>query len=205
MDQSRDPVALGLVASLNRPGGNVTGAVTLNVELGPKRLELLRQLIPTDSLIVVLANPTNPNFEGQWRDLQAAARTFGQPMLVEIVGTEGDVDAAFARLEQQRAGAILVNTDAFLFSHRDQLIALAKRYPVPAIFDRRDFAAAGGLMSYGGSVTDVCHMAGVYTGRILNGEKPADLPVQQSTKIELVIIKRSASPFLLRCSAAPTR
>ena len=189
---SSDPVGLGLVASLNRPGGNVTGAVTLNVELGSKRLELLREVIPADSLIVVLANPTNPNFEPQLRDLQAASRTMGQSILVVTAGSEGDLDAAFARLVQQRAAAILVNTDAFFFSRRDQLIALAKRYAVPAIFDRREFAAAGGLMSYGGSVTDVYHLAGVYSGRILKGEKPADLPVQQSTKIELTINMRTA-------------
>jgi putative tryptophan/tyrosine transport system substrate-binding protein len=144
------------------------------------------------TIIVVLANPTNPNFEAQLRDLQAAARTIGQPILVVTVETEGDIDAAFARLVQQRAGAILVNTDAFLFSRRDQLIALAKRYTVPAIFDRREFAAAGGLMSYGGSVTDAYRLAGVYTGRILNGEKPANLPVQQATKVELIINLKTA-------------
>ena len=126
------------------------------------------------------------------RPLQAAARTIGQPILVVTVETEGDIDAAFARLVQQRAGAILVNTDAFLFSRRDQLIALAKRYTVPAIFDRREFAAAGGLMSYGGSVTDAYRLADVYTGRILNGEKPANLPVQQATKVELIINLKTA-------------
>ena len=190
---SSDPVELGLVASLSRPGGNVTGVVMLNVELGTKRLELLREVIPRDTIIVVLTNPTNPNFEAQLRDLQAAARTVGQPILVVTAGTEGDIDAAFARLVQQRAGAILVNTDAFLFSRRDQLVALAKRYTVPAIFDRREFTAAGGLMSYGGSVTDVYHLAGVYTGRILKGEKPADLPVQQATKVELALNLKTAN------------
>ena len=151
---SSDPVELGLVASLSHPGGNVTGVVTLNVELGTKRLELLREVIPRDTIIVVLANPTNPNFEAQLGDLHEAARTLGQPIRVVTGGTEGEIDAAFERLVQQRAGAVLVNTDAFLFSRRDQLIDLAKRYTVPAIFDRRDFVAAGGLMSYGGSVTD---------------------------------------------------
>ena len=124
------------------------------------------------------------------RPLQAAARTIGQPILVVTVETEGDIDAAFARLVQQRAGAILVNTDAFLFSRRDQLIALAKRYTVPAIFDRREFAAAGGLMSYGGSVTDAYRLADVYTGRIL--KKPANLPVHQATKVELIINLKTA-------------
>ncbi len=189
---SSDPVALGLVASLSRPGGNVTGVVTLNVELGSKRLEVLREVFPADTIVVVLANPTNPNFEAQLLDLQAAARTIGQSILVETVGTEADIDAAFARLAQQRAGAILVNTDAFLFSRRDQLVALAKRHAVPAIFDRREFAAAGGLMSYGGSVTDAYHLAGVYTGRVLKGEKPADLPVQQATKVELALNLKTA-------------
>jgi putative tryptophan/tyrosine transport system substrate-binding protein len=189
---SSDPVALGLVDSLSRPGGNVTGATTLNVEVGSKRLELLREVVPPDTIIVVLANPTNPNFEGQLRDLQAAARTIGQQILVATVETEDEIDAAFARLVQQRAGAILVNTDAFLFSRRNQLVALAKRYAVPAIFDRREYAAAGGLMSYGGSVTDVYRLAGDYTGRVLKGERPADLPVQQSTKVELVINLKTA-------------
>ena len=189
---SSNPVELGLVASLSRPGGNVTGVATLNVELGPKRLELLHELVPTATTIVALVNPTNPNVETLSRDLQAAARTIGQEILVVNARTEGDIDAVFARLVQQRAGALLVDTDAFFFSRRDQLIALAKRYAVPAIFDRREFAAAGGLMSYGGSVTDAYRLAGIYTGRILKGEKPADLPVQQSTKVELIINLKTA-------------
>jgi putative tryptophan/tyrosine transport system substrate-binding protein len=190
---SSDPVALGLVNSLSRPDGNVTGAVTLNVEVGSKRLELLREVVPTDTIIVVLANPTNPNFEGQLRDVQAAAHSIGHQILVTTAKTEDEIDAAFARLVQQREGAILVNTDAFLFSRRNQLVALAKRYAVPAIFDRREYAAAGGLMSYGGSVTDVYRLAGDYTGRVLKGERPADLPVQQSTKVELVINLKTAN------------
>ena len=189
---SSDPVELGLVASLSHPGGNVTGAVTMNVELGTKRLELLREVIPRDSIILVLANPTNPNFEAQLGDLHEAARTLGQPIRVVTVGSETEIGAAFERVGQQRAGAIIVNTDAFLFSRRDQLIDLARRYGVPAIFDRREFTAAGGLMSYGGSVTDVYRLAGVYTGRILKGEKPAELPVQQATKVELVINLKTA-------------
>jgi putative ABC transport system substrate-binding protein len=184
---SSDPVELGLVASLNRPGGNVTGAVTLNVEVVSKRLELLHAMVPTASMIVVLANPTNPNAETQSRTLQAAARTIGQQIMIVNAATESDIDAVFARLGEQRADALLVDTDAFLFSRRDQLIGLAKCYKIPAIFDRRKFAEAGGLMSYGGSVTDVYRLAGIYVGRILKGEKPANLPVQQSTKVELVI------------------
>jgi putative ABC transport system substrate-binding protein len=182
---SSDPVELGLVASLSHPGGNVTGAVTMNVELGTKRLELLREVIPKDSTILVLANPANPNFEAQLGDLNEAARTLGQPIRVVTAGSETEIDAAFE-------GAIIVNTDALLFSRRNQLIDLTKRYAVPAIFDRRDFTAAGGLMSYGGSVTDIYRLAGVYTGRILKGEKPADLPVQQATKVELVINLKTA-------------
>jgi putative ABC transport system substrate-binding protein len=184
---SSDPVELGLVASLNRPGGNVTGAVTLNVEVVSKRLEMLHAMVPTASMIVVLANPTNPNAETQSRTLQATARTIGQQIMIVNAATESDIDAVFARLGEQRAGALLVDTDAFLFSRRDQLVGLAKRYKIPAIFDRRKFAEAGGLMSYGGSVTDVYRLAGIYVGRILKGEKPANLPVQQSTKVELVI------------------
>jgi putative ABC transport system substrate-binding protein len=189
---SSDPVELGLVASLNRPGGNVTGVATLNVALGSKRLELLHELVPTATIIAALVNPTNPNVETLTRDLQTAARALGQETVVVNARTAGDIDALFARLVQQRVGALLVDTDAFFFSRRNQLIALAKQYAVPAIFDRREFAVAGGLMSYGGSVTDVYRLAGIYTGRILKGEKPADLSVQQSTKIELVINLKTA-------------
>jgi putative ABC transport system substrate-binding protein len=190
---SSDPVELGLVASLSRPGGNVTGATGMNVEVISKRLELLHEIVPPDTIIVQLINPNNPNVERQSRDLLAAARTVGRQILAVSATTKSDIEAAFAHLlEQRRLGALLVNTDAFFFSQRDQLIAVAKRYAIPAIFDRREFAEAGGLMSYGGSVTDVYRLAGIYTGRILNGEKPADLPVHQSTKVELVINLQTA-------------
>jgi putative ABC transport system substrate-binding protein len=149
-------------------------------------------LVPTATIIAALVNPTNPNVETLTRDLQTAARALGQETVVVNARTAGDIDALFARLVQQRVGALLVDTDAFFFSRRNQLIALAKQYAVPAIFDRREFAVAGGLMSYGGSVTDVYRLAGIYTGRILKGEKPADLSVQQSTKIELVINLKTA-------------
>jgi putative ABC transport system substrate-binding protein len=194
---SSDPVELGLVESLGRPGGNVTGVATLNVALGSKRLELLHELVPTASTIGALVNPTNPNVETLTRDLQTAARAIGQETVVVKAKTEGDIDAIFARFAQQRVGAILVDTDAFLFSRRNQIIALAKQYTVPAIFDRREFAAVGGLISYGGSVTDVYRLAGNYTGRILKGEKPADLPVQQSTKVELIINLKTATALSL--------
>jgi putative ABC transport system substrate-binding protein len=189
---SSNPVELGLVASLSRPGGNVTGAATLNVELGPKRLELLHEVAPMATRIVALVNPTNPNVETQWREEQAAAATIGHKIMLINARTEGDIDTVFALLVQERAEALLVNTDAFLFSRRDQLIALAKRHAIPTIFDRREFATAGGLMSYGGSVTDAYRLAGIYTARILKGEKPADLPVQQSTKVELIINLKTA-------------
>jgi putative ABC transport system substrate-binding protein len=189
---SSNPVELGLVTNLSRPGGNVTGAATLNVELGPKRQELLHALVPTASKIVALVNQTNANAETQWRDLQASARAIGQEVAGKSARTEADIDAVFARLVQQRAGALLVDTDAFFFSRRNQLIALANQHMVPAIFDRREFVAAGGLMSYGGSVTEVYRLAGVHTGRILKGEKPADLPVQQATKVEFVINLKTA-------------
>ena len=189
---SSDPVDLGLVASLSRPGGNVTGVVTLNVELASKRLEQLHELVPSTSVIALLINPTNPNVKNELNDLQGSAHTIGHQLLVLEARTEDEIDMAFASFVQQQARALLVNTDAFFFSKRNQLIALAKRYAVPAIFDRREFTELGGLMSYGGSVTDVYRLAGIYTGRIIKGEKPADLPVQQSTKVELVINLKTA-------------
>ena len=166
-----DPVAAGLVASLNRPGGNLTGVTTLNVELGPKRLELLHELVPTATVIALLVNPTNPNAETLSRDLQAAARTLGLQLHVLHASTERDFDTAFATLAQLRAGALVIGPDAFFNSRSEQLAALAVRHAVPAIFQYREFAAAGGLMSYGGSITDAYRLVGVYTGRILKGEK----------------------------------
>jgi putative ABC transport system substrate-binding protein len=189
---SSDPVELGLVASLSRPGGNITGAATLNVEVGPKRLELLHEIVPPGALIIELFNSKNPNVETQLRNQQAASHTAGQRVLALTASTQSEIDATFAHLVEQHAAGLLINTDAFFFSQRDQLIALAKRYAIPAIFDRREYVEAGGLMSYGGSVTDVYRLAGSYTGRILKGEKPADLPVQQSTKVELVINLKTA-------------
>src|SRR5262249_13167459 len=158
---------LGLVASLSRPGGNVTGATTLNVELSSKRLELLHELLPATTAIAVLINPTNPNIKTELGDLGAAARSIGRRMVLLQAQTEAELEAAFASLAPQQAGALLVNTDAFFFSRRNQLIALAKRHAVPAIFDRREFAVRDGLMSYGGSVTDIYRLAGIYAGRIL--------------------------------------
>jgi putative ABC transport system substrate-binding protein len=187
-----DPVEAGLVASLSRPGGNLTGVTSLGVELGPKRLELLHELVPTATIIALLVNPANRSAAIQVRDLQAAARTLGRELHILHASTERDIDAAFATLIQLRAGALVIAPESFLNSRSEQLAALTVRHAVPAIYTYREFAAAGGLMSYGGSMTDSYRQLGVYTGRILKGEKPADLPVQQSTKVELIINMKTA-------------
>jgi putative tryptophan/tyrosine transport system substrate-binding protein len=187
-----DPVEAGLVASLNRPGGNLTGMTTLGVEVGPKRLELLHELMPTATMIAALVNPTNSNAETQSRDLKATARSLGLQIRVLQASADRDLDPAFATLGQLRPGGLVIGTDLFLSSRIEQLAALALRHSVPAIFQYREFVSAGGLMSYGTSPTDSYHQMGVYTGRILKGEKPANLPVQQATKIELLINMRTA-------------
>jgi putative tryptophan/tyrosine transport system substrate-binding protein len=188
-----DPVAVGLVASLNRPGGNLTGVTNLNLELAPKRLELLHELVPTATIIAQLVNPTNPTIaETLSRDAQTAARTLGLQLHVLHASTERDFDTVFATLAQLRAGALVIGPDAFFSVRSEQLAALTLHHAVPAIHQNREFAAAGGLMSYGGSLTEVHRLAGVYTGRILRGDKPADLPVQQMTKVELYINLKTA-------------
>jgi putative tryptophan/tyrosine transport system substrate-binding protein len=187
-----DPVQAGLVASLNRPGGNVTGVTSLGVELGPKRLELLRELVPTATVIALLVNPANRSAEIQVKDVQAAARALGAKLHILHASTEREIDAAFATLIQLRAGALVIAPESFFNSRSEQLAALTVRHAVPAIYTYREFAAAGGLMSYGGSITDSYRQVGVYIGRILKGEKPADLPVQQSTKVELVVNLKTA-------------
>jgi putative ABC transport system substrate-binding protein len=189
---SVDPVEAGLVASLNRPGSNVTGVVTLNIDTGQKRLELLHELLPAATTIGLLLNPTNAGAEIQSKDLQAAARTLGLQQRIVHASTAHDFDPAFATLSQARAGGLVIGTDGFLVSQSAQLAALAVRHALPAIFQYRAFVTAGGLMSYGGSVTDSYRLSGVYTGRILKGEKPADLPVQQATKVELIINLKTA-------------
>jgi putative ABC transport system substrate-binding protein len=194
---SSDPVELGLVASLSRPGGNVTGVATLNVEVDSKRLQILHELVPSAIMIAFLVNPNRPGVAAQSASLEKAAHSMGRQTIVLSAASESEIDMAFAKLANQGAGALLVHTDAFFFSRRDQIVKLAKRYAVPAVFDRREFAELGGLMSYGGSVTDVYYQAGVYTGRILNGAKPGDLPVQQSTKVELVINLKTAKALSL--------
>jgi putative tryptophan/tyrosine transport system substrate-binding protein len=190
-----DPVEQGLVASLSRPGGNLTGATTLAVQLGQKRLELLHEVVPKATLIGVLVNPTGPNLQAVSRDLEAAARTVGLPIHVLHASTESDFDTVFAALVQLRADALVIGTDTFFNSQSKKLAALTVRHAVPAIYQYREFAEAGGLMSYAGSITDAYRLAGVYTGRILKGEKPSDLPVQQSMKAELFINLKTAKAF----------
>jgi putative ABC transport system substrate-binding protein len=187
-----DPVALGLVASLNRPGANLTGSTILSSELGPKRLQLLRELLPNAALFGLLAERTAPDIQSQIADLQAAARTLGLQLVVLNASTDRDLETAFATFSQQRVGAVLVSPGSFFIRRREQLAALAAHRALPAIFPWREYALAGGLMSYGSSVGYMNHQAGIYTGRILKGEKPSDLPVQQVTKIDLVINLKTA-------------
>jgi putative ABC transport system substrate-binding protein len=189
---SEDPVKLGLVKSLNRPGGNATGMNVFTSELASKRLELLRELVPQASTIGLLTNPTYQASTPEAVTVQAAARAIGQKLLVLNVSSESDIDTVFATLAQQQVGALLVGADASFVIRRDQLVAAAARYSMPAIYDLPEFAAAGGLMSYGTSLTDAYLRVGVYTGRILKGEKPGDLPVQQAVKVELVINLKTA-------------
>jgi putative ABC transport system substrate-binding protein len=187
-----DPVQLGFVANLSRPGGNLTGVTNLNTEVLPKRLELLHELLPRATAIAALINPTNPAAESQSRDLLAAARILGRQLDVVHASAEGSFNAIFTSLAQGRAGGLVIAGDGLFVSRSKQLAGLALRHAVPAIFQFREFAAAGGLMSYGGNRTDQNHLVGVYAGRILKGEKPADLPVQRNTKIELIINLRTA-------------
>jgi putative tryptophan/tyrosine transport system substrate-binding protein len=187
-----DPVALGLAASLNRPGANVTGSTVLEAELAPKRLQMLRELIPSAARIGVLADQTPRSAQFVISDLEAAARTLGLQLVVVDARTEGDFEAAFTDFSQQHVGAVLVSNSNLYIRRTEQLAAVAARHALPAIFSYREYALAGGLMSYGSSLGYRYHQAGIYTGRILKGEKPADLPVEQVTKIELVINLKTA-------------
>jgi putative ABC transport system substrate-binding protein len=182
-----DPVALGLVSSLNRPGGNITGIYFFTQGLEGKRLGLLHEMVPTATTIAVLINPNYSPAENQLRDVQEAAARLGVQLLVLRANVEADFDAVFAELVRQRAGALLVCASPFFFSRRQQLVVLAARHAVPAIYEWREFAAAGGLMSYGTNINEAYRQMGVYVGRILKGEKPIDLPVVQSTRFEFVI------------------
>jgi putative ABC transport system substrate-binding protein len=184
---SSDPVQLGLVASFNRPGGNATGVSFIASELVAKQSELLHQLVPNAAVIGVLVNPTSANAEVQLKDVPAAARTLGLEIVVQNASSERDFDAAFAALVQQRAGALVVGSDPLFYTRRQQLAAMATRHALPAIYADREYAEADGLMSYGTSIAAAFRQAGVYTGRILRGEKPAELPVVQATKFDLTI------------------
>jgi ABC-type uncharacterized transport system substrate-binding protein len=196
-----DPIRLGLVASLNRPGRNITGVTQLSSELVSKRLGLLHDLIPTATIIGLLVNPTDPRAETQTRDMQEAAHALGLQIHVLNASTEGQINTAFANLAQLRAGALLVGTGELFRRRPEQLAALAARQGVPVIYQYREFVAAGGLISYGASLTDAYRLAGNYTGRILKGEKPADLPVLQPTKFELVINLKTAKALGLEVPA----
>jgi putative ABC transport system substrate-binding protein len=187
-----DPVKFGLVGSLNRPGGNITGVTLFTSLLVAKRLELLHELVPTATKIAILVNPNNSNTETDTKVAQTAARSLGQQLVVLSASSESDIDAAFATLVQQRANALLVNTDAFFLTRRNQLAALAARHAIPTIHDLRDYAAAGGLVSYGTNLLDAYRQAGSYVGKILGGEKPANLPVVQPIKFDLVINLKTA-------------
>jgi putative ABC transport system substrate-binding protein len=192
-DTAGDPINLGLVASLNRPGRNLTGVTLLNSELVPKRLGLLHDLIPTAKIIGFLVNQKDPRAETQSTDMQDAAHVLGLQVHVLYASTEGEIDTAFGDLHQLRADALIVGTGEFFIRRAEQLVALAARHRVPAIYQLRDFAAAGGLISYGASITEAYRLVGIYTGRVLKGEKPADLPVMQPTKFELVINLKGAT------------
>ena len=203
-----DPVALGLVSSLSRPGGNITGVTALAVELGQKQLEVLTELVPAATVIALLVNPANPsNADTLSRDLQAAARIRGVGLHVLHASTESDLDTVFATLPRLGAGALVIGTDPFFNTRPQQLVALAARHAVPTMYPFREYTMAGGLVSYGDSFTDTYRLVGTYVGRILKGEKPADLPVQQSSKVELFINLKTAKalgltvPLTLRVRA----
>ena len=187
-----DPVKFGIVASLNRPNGNITGISLLFNMLAAKHLELLHEMVPKAVLVGMLVNPNNPNAAVDSREIESAANVLGQKLVVARASTPTDIDAAFVTLAEQRIGALFLHSDAYFASRYEQLAALTVRYSIPTIFYIRDFVAAGGLMSYGPNIADAYRRAGVYSGRILNGEKPGELPVEQSVKVELVINLKTA-------------
>jgi putative ABC transport system substrate-binding protein len=188
-----DPVRLGLVASLNRPGGTITGVTVLNVEVAPKRLELLHELLPTAKIVGLLVNPANPRIaDTNSNSVQSAANALGLELHILNASTEHDFEGVFAKLTQLRAAGLVIGGDPFFTARQEQLAALAVRHAMPTVYENREFAAAGGLMGYGGSITDAFRQVGVYTGRILKGEKPDDLAVQQEAKVELYINLKSA-------------
>ena len=182
-----DPVAAGLVATLNQPGSNITGVTTLGVELGPKRLQVLRELLPAGATVALLSNPSNANAASETREIQAAAEVLGVRLLVLNAASASDLEVAFARIAQQDVAGLLTAADPFVIAQSNQIIALAARRAIPAVYSTRFQYDAGGLIYYGSDSVDGHRVAGTYVGRILNGEKPADLPVQRSTKVELAI------------------
>jgi putative ABC transport system substrate-binding protein len=196
-----DPVKIGLVAGLGRPGGNATGVNIFTSDLSPKRLGLLRDLLPTATLIAVLFNPNFPGAERNAREAETAARALGRPIVVLAAANEREIDAAFESIVQMRAGALLVAADPFYNSRRDQIVALAARHAIPAVYEQREFAVAGGLMSYGTSLVDAYRQQGIYTARILKGERASDLPVMQLSKFELVINLKTARTLGVSVSA----
>jgi putative tryptophan/tyrosine transport system substrate-binding protein len=196
----RDPVEIGLVASLGRPGGNITGINILTAELPAKRLGLLHDLIPTASVIAHLVNPNFPATETNAREVEAAARVIGLQLVLVKASSENEIDEAFAAILQKRAGALLVGVDPFFLGQREHIVALSKRYAIPAIYEFRDFADAGGLISYGTSLVEAYRQEGVYAGRILKGEKPSEIPVFQLTKFELVINRKTANALGVKIS-----
>jgi putative ABC transport system substrate-binding protein len=198
-----DPIQLGLVATFNRPGGNLTGATTLTLEVGAKRLQLLREMVPLATFVAVLVNPTSPNLAAiQSRDLQAAARDLGLQLHFLEASTNRDLDTVFPEMGKLGAQALVVTSDSFFFSQSEQIAALATRHKMPAIYGFRESAAAGGLMSYGGTLGESHRWIGVYTGQILKGEKPANLPVQHSIKVELIVNFKSATAIGLQVPPA---
>ncbi len=198
-----DPVRLGLVASLNRPGGTVTGVTQLNVEIAPKRVELLHEMVPMARVMARLVNPANATIaETQSSNVLSAAHTLELELHVLNASSERDFDAVFANLIQLQAGGLVIDSDPFFTARQEQLAALALRHAVPAVYENREFAAAGGLLSYGGIITEAYHLAGIYTGRILKGEKPGELPVQQATKVELFLNLKTAKALGLTVPTA---
>jgi putative tryptophan/tyrosine transport system substrate-binding protein len=197
-----DPVVQGLVTTLNRPGGNVTGIVFFSAQLGAKRTELLRQLVPGTAAIGLLVSLNSPETEAEQRDIQAAAQATGQQLVILDVRSEREIAPAFATLAQRGAGALLVGSGPFFNSNREQIVALAARHRLPACYALREYATAGGLMSYGASIVDAYRQLGVYAGRILKGEKPGDLPIMRGTKFDLIINLKTAQALGL---AVPDR
>ena len=192
-ETATDPIRLGLVSSLNRPGGNITGVTQTNVEVAPKRVELMHEMLPSAKLFGLVVNPTDPALsDSQSKDFLAAAETLGVQLLVLNASNDAELERAFAEATEMKVGGVVISTDPFFTSHAAQLAALSARYSIPAISKGRDFAAAGGILSYGTDTPDTYRLAGIYTGRVLKGEKPADLPVQQATKVELFINLRTA-------------